>query len=526
MRWTASIPVIACALLGCGPSADRPLRTWSIAVAALPGPLSGAFATAADDVNLAALIGQSPTTVRVVEGVASVTPGLLSAWAWSEDGRRLTGTIRADATWQDGTPVDAEDVAQTFALLLNPDARSPRRALFDDLEGPPRALDPHTVEWTYRSAGVAEARLAALSAIPPLPRARLTAITPEDAASHPDVQRPLASGAFRIDLDTPEGLRLVARARSSTNVEAVLVRTLPDAVARREAFLAGELDVLHGMTREDLRALDGQPGVQFVDRGPRTMEAIAFNVDDPLLTDPAVRRALRATADVARWAEALVDAPSSTPLAQPARAPFPPWQVPPPPTFPVAAPTAGAQLDALGWTRRGPDAPRTRGGEPLRLGLLVNAENVRRMQVAAAWQIDLAALGVALNIEAVPLAAFKERMANGSFQIAFHGFGAPIVAQPGPAWRSPTASAARGANVSGLHDANVDAAIDAWSTAEPSARGDALADVARRVDEAAAFVPLWWLHEWVALGPRVGDALPDVVSPWTQLDAWTYRGEP
>ena len=48
---------------------------------------------------------------------AKVTPWLATAYAWSNDNKTLTFTIRSGVKWTDGTPFTAADVAYTFNLL-------------------------------------------------------------------------------------------------------------------------------------------------------------------------------------------------------------------------------------------------------------------------------------------------------------------------------------------------------------------------------------------------------------------------
>ena len=49
----------------------------------------------------------------------AASPGLASAWTTSPDGLTWTFTIRSDATWQDGQPVTAKDVAYTYNTTLD-----------------------------------------------------------------------------------------------------------------------------------------------------------------------------------------------------------------------------------------------------------------------------------------------------------------------------------------------------------------------------------------------------------------------
>jgi peptide/nickel transport system substrate-binding protein len=49
----------------------------------------------------------------------STTPDLATDWSQSDDGLTWTFTIRDDATWQDGTPLTAHDIAYTFNFILD-----------------------------------------------------------------------------------------------------------------------------------------------------------------------------------------------------------------------------------------------------------------------------------------------------------------------------------------------------------------------------------------------------------------------
>jgi len=46
-------------------------------------------------------------------------PGLAESWEYSEDGKTWTFHIRDDATWQDGEPLTAHDVAFTFTYIID-----------------------------------------------------------------------------------------------------------------------------------------------------------------------------------------------------------------------------------------------------------------------------------------------------------------------------------------------------------------------------------------------------------------------
>jgi len=57
---------------------------------------------------------------------SKVTPWLATAYAWSNNNKTLTFTIRSGVKWTDGTPFSAADVAYTFNLLKKYRPRSQR----------------------------------------------------------------------------------------------------------------------------------------------------------------------------------------------------------------------------------------------------------------------------------------------------------------------------------------------------------------------------------------------------------------
>jgi oligopeptide transport system substrate-binding protein len=52
---------------------------------------------------------------------ASLIPGAAESWTVSEDGKTYTFTLRAGATWSDGTPVTAQDFVYSWQRVVNPE---------------------------------------------------------------------------------------------------------------------------------------------------------------------------------------------------------------------------------------------------------------------------------------------------------------------------------------------------------------------------------------------------------------------
>lgn len=121
-------------------------------------------------------------------------PQMLSGWEISKDGRDILLTLRPGLVWQDGKPVEAEDVVYTWRMLSLPEVRK----IFD-LEGV-RTLDSLKAEGPLKvRIHLRQARatlLVDLYNFQPIPRHLYGAGA--DRYSHPLNFAPVGSGPYRV----------------------------------------------------------------------------------------------------------------------------------------------------------------------------------------------------------------------------------------------------------------------------------------------------------------------------------------
>lgn len=75
---------------------------------------------------------------------STVVPDLAESWEVSEDGKRYTFKIRPNATFSDGSPVTADDIAYTISLIKAPESKSPLQTSWSNVGV--TTIDQSTVE--------------------------------------------------------------------------------------------------------------------------------------------------------------------------------------------------------------------------------------------------------------------------------------------------------------------------------------------------------------------------------------------
>jgi peptide/nickel transport system substrate-binding protein len=263
---------------GCGGEQSGPIR-----VSAIGGPpqLVNANLQPLDPPSafLAETIAQG--LVRF-DAAGEIEPALAQSWIVSDDGLRYTFRIRR-ATWADGSPVTALQVATRLRAALSRASRNPFKPVLG-------AVDSVTAMTDF----VLEIALHG-----PRPNFLQLLAHPELAV----VQNNGGTGPYRLARSEPAGL-LLAYPRAEETEEAV--EQTPDVRLRGERtaaavarFAAGETDLVLGGTAGDLaivRAAD-VPAGRLVFDPVGGLFGLAFAGNQGPLADAALRRALSMAID-------------------------------------------------------------------------------------------------------------------------------------------------------------------------------------------------------------------------------------
>ena len=249
----------------------------------------------------------------------SYEPDLASDWSVDETGKVWTFHIRDDATWQDGVPVTADDVAYTVEALKSPDAAGAAASAWADVTVD--AVDEKTVTLTL---GTPIGGVLALATQPLMPAHLLREIPFADLADSDFATAPVGSGPFILDSLGTSGavLRPARSADVLPDVEptptassgdalttpypqtgatgpgpyfsGIQLSFYPDEASLASAFQAGSIDAADGLSAGPAAALATLQGVSKELYPTTTLSTVLLNLrpTHKELRDAKVRTAL------------------------------------------------------------------------------------------------------------------------------------------------------------------------------------------------------------------------------------------
>jgi peptide/nickel transport system substrate-binding protein len=434
---------------------------------------------------------------------ARPVPDLAREATWA-DPRTLVVTLHDGVLFQDGSPLVAADVVETYRSILERRVISFRRADLEALESVD-SPDPRTVRFHL--------------ARPFAPFvANLTVPIARDRGVAEAALGPLGTGPFRLTRYRKDEDLLLQRFdryfEGPSALTSVRLRIIPAETARLLELMTGGVDmVVNDLSPDQLERVRHAPGFRVMSRPGRNVVYLAFNLDDPILRDRRVRQAIAWSLDREAIIRHLLrgTATLATGLLPPGN-----WAYNPRVTAYHPDPSRAAELlEAAGYHGAGAPEPKLRLEYKTTTGEL-------SMQQAAVVQSQLAAAGIAIDIRAFEWPTFYDDLKSGRFQLAVSNWtdlGDPDV------YRLRFHSAARppqGLNRGGYASPEADRLIDegAWSAEDDVRRLD-YARLQELLAEDLPYVPLWHRHVSAALGPRVArfelDAGADFRPLWRVL---------
>jgi len=338
-------------------------------------------------------------------------PGLATGWD-HPDATSWIFHLR-DAKFHDGSPVTADDVVYTVQTTLDPKTASRFRGLLTPIKTI-TAADAHTVRIELSQPYAPLLYYLELGIVPKA----LAAAPGADMSAHP-----VGSGPMKL-AEWKRGNSIALEANpdywgGAPKLKRLQMVIVGDNTARAQALEAGDLDFIQSpLSPQDVQRLSGESKFAHVNMSGQALTFLLFNTGDPLLANPAMRRAIAHLFDQTTILTQIyggIDQPANEMLLPTSLGHDAALRQP---TFDVAE--AGKELAVLGW-KRGADGRLTKDGRPLALTLSTHSEDPNRVQAMEFLQAICADAGLDTKVSLADFPSFFAAVQQGRTQIALLG---------------------------------------------------------------------------------------------------------
>ncbi|MEP3676855.1 ABC transporter substrate-binding protein [Sulfitobacter sp.] len=266
--------------------------TLRVALNITPSVLNPMLARVNSEYMLGELLYSGLTTLATD---MSAQPDLAIEWASNEDASEWVFTLRDNAVFSNGDPVTPDDVAASFAKLLDPETGAPGRRNLGPIEAV-AATGPHEVTITTSSP------YADLPVALSYPTAKIIPASIANGDFESLATTPVGSGPFLLKEYLPDQKAVVVRnpdyfLPDQPYLDQIDILTFPDAAGAVAAVLAGEVELVLEVQPTDYARIEAAKGVTGLrTKSGRFLDIVMDNAQPPF-NDKRVREALSLSLD-------------------------------------------------------------------------------------------------------------------------------------------------------------------------------------------------------------------------------------
>lgn len=266
-------------LLACGSREVLPGKGIRVGLDGSISALDPRFAIGARAARIAPLIYSS---LLQLNEKGQLVPDLAQSWSQQDEVTYLF-RLHKGVRFHDGTEVTAEDVRATFAFIMDPKNRSPKRGPYGSVKRID-VIDRYTLMFRLKDAYVS------------FPYALTVGVVPQGSPFRRK-SPPVGSGPFRLQVWRPgEDVVLAANPnyfRGRPRIDWVYFRILANTTTRLLEMKKGGVDLLQNcVPAYAVKFMMRIPGVQVIKETGITYQYLGYNLTDRILRHREVRQAI------------------------------------------------------------------------------------------------------------------------------------------------------------------------------------------------------------------------------------------
>lgn len=414
----------------------------------------------------------------------------------------------------DGAEITAADVIYTFQSLADPELLSPYRKILDNIRDM-QAPDDFTVVFKLKDKYA------------PFLADVTLGIVPADAGKNFKEfgKKPRGSGPYQVESFEP-GAEVVLTINPGGHGEPppigrIVFRVIPDDVTRVMALERGDVHLLqNSVPPDDIKVLRQNPRIEVKIEPGIGYSYLGLNLEDPILADLRVRRAIAHAIDREKTADCLLRntvSPASG-ILSPSHWAYNPDVM----TYNHDPELAKSLLDEAGY----PD-PDGDGPEPRFHLVYMTSQNKTRRWIADAIADQLGQVGISVAVRSYEFGTFFDDIRQGRFQI--YSLTWPGVADPDIyyyAFNSESIPPA-GANRNRYRDPELDRlTIEGRQTLERDSRRPIYFRAQEIIARDLPYISLWYNDNLVACDRRLSGFEIYPGGDYRSLAKTSWRSEP
>jgi oligopeptide transport system substrate-binding protein len=208
------------------------------------------------DLGSASYVSQLYETLTAVDTSLAIRPALAESWAVTDEGRKVTFTLRPGLQFSDGSPLRASDVVHSWRRLFIPGDPSPLASLIADVEGARELLSGASSDTSTLGVRAEGDQTVVVDLergggdLPAIVSGAPFAVVPASVGDSEIMPSPgslVGSGGYTLERVDPDRFELKANPRywaGKPAIDNVNMLTTLEGQSPVDAFVAGDADVV------------------------------------------------------------------------------------------------------------------------------------------------------------------------------------------------------------------------------------------------------------------------------------------